>query len=377
MSAKANRRRFWMLLHRWIGVITFLFLVIAGLTGSAIAFWRDIDSTLNADWYQVKAAEQRQTIENLLEIVQSQFPDSQPYSVVLNNAANASLIVYLANDPSGTDVAFINPYNGEILGGRDNDDISINRRHLMPFLYRIRYSLGFGQFGENVLGVIALLCLVMTIIGVWLAWPKQRKWRKALSVKTTAGNARFMFDLHRAGGLLVSSFFMMILWTSLWWNMDYVIRPAMDAVLPRTPVFSDTYSISEPASHNNLGIEHAVAIALSSRPTAKAYYVRLMPEKRLYMVYLRMPEDKGPYGRTYAFINFSGELLHIDDPHNNSLGDSYAEWQLPLHTGQFLGIPGRVVWAVIGVTPLLFGISGFYLWLRKINIKNAKNKVDV
>lgn len=358
-----------MLLHRWIGAIILVFVLIAGLTGSAIAFWRDIDSWLNPDWYQVTFAEQRKSLDQLATIVQTQFPGSQLHGVILPAEIDSSLIVYLAAEPAGIDEVFINPYTGEILGSRDIDRVSLDKRHLLPFTYRLHYSLGLGHIGELILGFIALLWLAMTLVGVWLAWPKKGKWRKALTVKTSAGTSRMMFDLHRAGGLLVSCFFIIILWTGLWWNMDYVMRPVASALLPTTPWFADKQPISKPVA--DVGLEQALELARNARPTAKAYYVRLMPNKGLYTVYLRMSDESGPYGRTFAFVSYAGELLHIDEPKNNLSGDSYAEWQLPLHTGQFWGLSGRLLWAVIGLIPILLSVTGCWLWLRKSNLSKT------
>lgn len=341
-----------------------VFVVTAGLSGSAIAFWRDIDGWLNPDWYQVAATGQRKSIDKLSERVLTEFPESRIHGIILPQKRPSSLIVYLAGEPLGIDEVFVDPYTGNLLGARDTDRISLDRRHLLPFIYRLHYSLGLGERGEYLLGFVALLWLVATIIGLWLAWPRKGKWRKALSVKASAGKPRLMFDLHRAGGLLFSSFFIVIVWTGLWWNMDYVFRPVAGAILPTTPWFPETRP-SVKTVIDDQGIDHAVNIARSARPRATAYYVRLMPDKALYTVYLRQPEETGPYGHTFAFIHYDGRIEHIDEPKNNRAGDSYAEWQLPLHTGQFLGMPGRLLWAIVGLIPVLLGITGIWLWLRK------------
>lgn len=362
MLSSLKQRRFWMLLHRWLGAIILVFAIIAGLTGSAVAFWRDIDSWLNADWYRVNISDNQLSVDKLTSLVKAQYPKSTIHGVILPKASDFSTIFYLAGEPTGIDEVFVNTYTGEILGDRDNDEISLNKRQLMPFLYQFHYNLGLGELGKLFLGYVAVLWLVITLTGLWLAWPKKGKWRKSLSVKTTAGASRMMFDLHRAGGLLVASFFIVILWTGLWWNMDYAMRPLATALLPTTPSFS---SQNAEISDINTSIDNALSQAIKAKPTATPYYVRLRSDQALYTVYLRMPEESGPYGRTFAFISYSGDLLFIDEPSLNQVGDSYAEWQLPLHTGQFLGLSGRLLWAVIGLAPLILGITGMWLWLRK------------
>ena len=43
-------RPFWVTLHRYGGLAMAVFLLIAGLTGSVIAFHRELDAWLNPDW---------------------------------------------------------------------------------------------------------------------------------------------------------------------------------------------------------------------------------------------------------------------------------------------------------------------------------------
>jgi uncharacterized iron-regulated membrane protein len=182
-------------------------------------------------------------------------------------------------------------------------------------LYRLHHYLAAGDIGKYTLGIAALLWLVKTIAGVILAWPgfKIEKWCKALSVKTSASSARFMFDLHRAGGLLFSVFFIIIIWTGLWWNMDYAFRPVMTALLPTTPWYPDTIENISPHLIK-ANPDMAVAKALSIKPKAQAYYIRHFVNKQLFNVYLRQPDEIGPYGRTHIFVGFDGEILGIEEP---------------------------------------------------------------
>jgi uncharacterized iron-regulated membrane protein len=46
-------RPFWVLVHRYTGLYMAFFLIVAGLTGSVIAFHRELDAWLNPDWHKV------------------------------------------------------------------------------------------------------------------------------------------------------------------------------------------------------------------------------------------------------------------------------------------------------------------------------------
>nr|WP_241651954.1 PepSY-associated TM helix domain-containing protein [Pseudoalteromonas phenolica] len=46
-----------------------------------------------------------------------------------------------------------------------------------------------------------------------------------------------------------------------------------------------------------------------------------------------------------------------------------------LHFGYFAGLPSRVIWCLIGLTPLIFAITGCYLWLKRRRPKKRAMKV--
>ena len=52
-------RAFLVLLHRYIGLATALFLLMAGLTGSILAFNHELDEWLNPEFYTASSEGQR------------------------------------------------------------------------------------------------------------------------------------------------------------------------------------------------------------------------------------------------------------------------------------------------------------------------------
>ena len=373
MAGPRRVRRFWLALHRWLGFAILLFVVVAGVTGSAIAFWRGLDAWLNPDWYRVAPEGERLSLTELSANVVAGHPERKIHGLILPDRPDASLVVLLAADPQDMDELFMDPYTGSVLGVRDTDVLSVDREHLLPFLYRLHYSLHLGRVGEYLLGIAALLWLAVSVAGYWLAWPRGKKpgkWRKALSVKTSAGTPRFLFDLHRAGGLLFGVVLIVVAWTGLWWNMDYAVQPAVDRFLTTTPRYPDIHVATSVAG--DIGPDRAMALAESARPKGSVYYIRPLADKQLYSVAMKQPGEADLYGRTTVYVTMDGQIAHISGPAANKPGDSYAQWQLPLHTGQFLGLPGRVLWLVAGLTPLLLAITGTTLWLRKRHFRLEK-----
>ncbi|PKD39875.1 hypothetical protein CWO84_13110 [Methylomonas sp. Kb3] len=51
-----RRRKLWLQIHLWLGLLAGSVLLIAGLTGSIITFWQELDAVLNPALHQVSAA---------------------------------------------------------------------------------------------------------------------------------------------------------------------------------------------------------------------------------------------------------------------------------------------------------------------------------
>ncbi len=363
-------RKIWSLLHRWVGLAIAVFVVVSGLTGTAISFVRELDGWLNPTWYRVSPASTAALpLSMLVADAEARYPLAQVTGITLPNRPDASVLLSLGPRPGAGSLpineVFFDPYRGIVLGERNTETVSVAPEHLMPFLYRVHYSLHLGETGDKVLGIVCLLWLVSMLVGVYLAWPARGKWKQVFSVKLSASAYRTFYDLHRAGGMLSAVVLVIVTWTGLWWNMNYAVRPAAAALLPTTPWYPSTLP-TQPMPAQTIKPEEAIAAAQTARPEGVVQRIRASHEKGVYWVYLKRPGDVGVYGNTTVFISMiSGAVLRISEPANQAAGDTYALWQFPLHTGQFLGLPGRIVWALCGLVPLLLVVSGVAVWLKK------------
>ncbi|WP_256588814.1 PepSY domain-containing protein, partial [Pseudomonas sp. HMWF021] len=65
------------LLHRYIGLATAIFLLLAGITGSILAFNHELDEWLNPQFYAASAEGQRLPPGTLVDAVQTAHPKLQ------------------------------------------------------------------------------------------------------------------------------------------------------------------------------------------------------------------------------------------------------------------------------------------------------------
>ena len=189
------------LLHRYVGLAMAGFLIIAGLTGALLVWYYELDA--NVHWMMLAPPDAHSPVRFFL----SAKPGTPPLPI---------------------DEVFVNPYTGQILGGRLWGDLSQRLANLMPFVYRLHHSLALGTVGTWIFGVIALLWTLDCFVSAWLTFPPPRRrdarhrprrfwtrWAKAWQIRWRAGGHKRTFDLHRAGGLWPWTLLLVFAWSGV------------------------------------------------------------------------------------------------------------------------------------------------------------------
>lgn len=195
-------RKLALIWHRYIGLTFGLLLLILGLTGSALVFWRGIDYSLNRSLMQVVPQAELSSIDTVVEGVRQTYPDLQLQRIVFPEPPerNTYLIALQPNDQltdehgKSTEV-FVNPYTAKILGERQSD------RHLVGFLYKLHLSLFASEFGEIVVGICGLLLIVLGFTGL-LLWTGWRNLALGFKIRWNASLPRVSYDIHNVWGFL-------------------------------------------------------------------------------------------------------------------------------------------------------------------------------
>lgn len=230
-------------LHGAIGILAGLFLVIMGLTGSAIVFHQEIDRALNPDLMQVQPQGERVTLESFLTQAQSALPDSRLESVQLPQTPEETYhLSFHSSDEVWRDMA-VHPYTGEILGIRRSD------RTLIGFLYAIHHDLLIGKIGLYLVGFSGILLMVQASTGLML-WTGWRKLASGVRIRWSAPPRLLSFDLHNVSGFVSNLFLLIIGFTGLVIVIAHIVLepPATDQ-LP--PPFQPTIAISDLAILEN------------------------------------------------------------------------------------------------------------------------------
>ncbi|MDI2146208.1 MULTISPECIES: PepSY domain-containing protein [unclassified Pseudomonas] len=378
-------RSFLVLLHRYIGLATAVFLLLAGITGSILAFNHELDEWLNPGFYAASTEGSRLAPGELVDAVQSAHPRLQVwYMEYPNEAGHTALLAAVPrNDPATgkpfderNQVFYLDPVSREQKGQRYWGECCFQRENFIPFILEFHYNLTLpGNWGLLLMGLVAIAWVIDCFIALWLTLPRGKpfwkKWSSAWKIK--GGHAyRLNFDLHRAGGLWLWLLLLPIAVSSVAMNLpSQVFKPVVSLLSPIEP---SVYEARGRMTADELGI---------TRLSYQQAYERAQQEgKRLGLtaaigeLYYSLEynfygagfgqHDTEAHGKSWLFFHGTdGRLLGQEIAGEGTLGERFYRLQLPIHGGRIIGFTGQVMIAVLGV--LIAGLSGtgVYIWWRK------------
>ena len=406
-------REIFTVIHRWGGLFVAVFLFVAGLTGAVISWDHALDEWLNPHLFDAKTRGAALSPHELVRRVEASDARVQVsfFPLMFEEGHNASLFVEARVNPSTGELhevpynqVFIDPASGEVAGRRFWGAISLDRENLLPFLYKLHYSMhipsfwGIDRWGVWFMGVVGIVWIFDCFVGFYLTLPRlgaQRgqsaegesaaaaprrtwweRWKPAWKIKRGASSYRLNLDLHRAFGLWLWAALFILAFTSISMNLNNeVVRPILSRLSTLTV---DAFDDRSPAPLNKpivpkLSFAEAIDIASAearrrgwSEPTGSAFYGRL---HGLYSINFFQPGDdhgSGGMGVKMIFVDAaSGALQGRRVPWEGTAADIFMQLQFPLHSGRIAGLPGRIFLSFMGLVVALLSATGIVIWFKK------------
>ncbi len=381
-------RLFWYQVHKYVGLATLAFLVVAAATGILLVFEKETDAALNSDLFAVPAGAARFDPPALARRLEAAHPELHVISIpsVAHNGESVLLTVaeraagHDAAQPLGYDQAFMSPLDGSTLGTRATRP-GIGRRHLMQGIYTLHANLVAGTWGGRLMGTVGLLWLLESLVGFYLTLPGRRpffaKWKPAWTLSWSGHWPRFLLRLHRASGLWVLVLTLVFAYSSFAIGLYYeAFEPIVTAISP--PAGTPFDEQAPPGDGHAPGIGFADALELAGAraredhlawPAAKASYV---PERSMYgVMFSRTGREEysgiGPI--TYYLDDRSGDLRFVDNPYTDSGGAKILRATYPIHSGELAGTVTRWIVLALGIVLLEMSLSGLIIWWSKRTLR--------
>lgn len=371
-------------IHLYVSLVFGALFVVAGLTGVPLAWVHELDTALNPSLLHSRAAAAAGQPDAAPTPAQAQAAVDRLVATPGYGKPSQLMLPYAADDvyvawyrkPARDKGAFANDvsrqvmldrYTLEVLGERNWGEFGLSRPLLMPTLFHLHRYLFAGEVGKTVIGVSGLLLTITSLLGLVLWWPKHTlaSLRKALTVRGAVSSRQFNYSFHRAAGFFMTPVLAVLGFSGLAMNLPEWVRPVVAAVAPLDP---NAKPANGPAGGRQpVNVAAALAAAQQHLPQGRLSRVTLGSAKAPYEIRMRQPgEVREGDGSTRVSVDaFSGAVLRVRDPLRAGAGDTFLNWQFPLHTGEAFGLPGRVLVSASGLAPLLFMVTGLVLWLGR------------
>lgn len=394
-----------LILHRWFGLITALFLFVTGLTGAVISWDHELDDWLNAHLMETGSEGKVQSPLALATQIEQRYPQIRVTSLPLIAEPGHSLALFVQPRVNletqrlyepGFNQIFIDPVTGNELGKRQWGAVwPINSENFISFLYKFHFSLhlpemfGTDRWGIWLLGIIAMIWTIDCMVAVVLTLPSRRReaaassgksylqrWKPAWLIRRGAGTYKLNFDLHRAFSLWTWVLLFIVAFTAFSLNLRReIFIPVLTSISsltptpfdqrPRTPIHEPISPVIDLAKALEYGTAEANRRGWSE-PAARVGYFQNFG---IYGVEFHHPDaDHGVGGAGHKRLFFDGQdgrYLGERLPWQGTAADLFVQAQFPLHSGRILGLPGRILISVMGIIVALLSATGVYIWWKK------------
>ncbi len=380
------------LLHRYVGLATALFLLIVGLTGALLVWLHPLCVLLSPELYEAPARGAVLAPAELAARARAAEPRARFDGWPLHLVEGEGVSFYVQPDIDaatgkphtlGYDQLWLDPVSGAVLGRVDSQAFPPTRHSLMSFVYRLHYALALpGRWGVWIMGIVAILWFFDCFVGAALTFPRGRpffaKWKPAWGMK----KKRLNYDLHRAGGLWPWALLATIALSSIYFNLGReVFMPVFGLVAETTPEPFDTRVVRKPADilPPKISAEAAVDIATAKAAelgwTAQPEGLFRREAQGFWQVYYDKPATQWATAGNYGLFidDRSGEVFFVRKP-GGTRGDVFLSWLSALHVGAVFGLPYKFVLCALGLAVAMLSITGVVIWARKRGIAGRSRK---
>ncbi|MBE7373897.1 PepSY-associated TM helix domain-containing protein [Pseudomonas lopnurensis] len=365
--SKKSRSRLWFLVHSWLALPIWFFLLIICVTGTLATVSQEIIWLANPDVRASKpsADAERLSYGQVLEAVQRAEPEIIVQSISRPQEDHFALNARVSY-PDGTSPTFyINPYTGAIQGVSPQFDFRQFTRALHGW-WLVPFTNGF-SWGWYLVSLTGLPMLASLATGL-VVYKKFWKGFFKPTLRFRHGARIFWGDFHRLSGIWSIWFIAIISITGIWFLIQAILADNHISIstegVPPVVAREDAPIVAAGGSVPRLDVDQAVAAASQRIPGLEASFVSL-PGNAYSHIFVG---GRGWYPLMFqsAAVNpYTGQVDSTRLLSDRSALEFVTESMRPLHTGDFGGLWLKLVWFLFGLILSMMVLSGLLIWSKR------------
>ncbi|MDD0972906.1 PepSY-associated TM helix domain-containing protein [Pseudomonas fontis] len=364
---KKSNSRLWFLVHSWLALPIWFFVLIVSFTGTLAVVSQEIVWLANPDVRASKPSDDAVPLsfQQTLEAIHKAQPQ---VAVDFISKPDESHFAYEASVtyPDGrSPTLYINPYTGVIQGESPSFNFQAFTRALHGW-WLVPFTNGY-SWGWYLVSLLGLPMLASLVTGL-VVYKKFWKGFLRPTLRVSHGPRIFWGDLHRLSGIWSIWFIAVISITGTWFLIQAILadnhvtlstEPIVPVIsredVPRTPN-------GEPAQR--IDLDEAERVAIQQLPGLEVSFITL-PGSAYNHLYLG---GRGWYPLMFQTANinpYNGKVEAKFLVSDRSATEIVTESMRPLHTGDFGGIWIKLIWAFFGLVLTLMVLSGLLIWTKR------------
>ncbi|MGH6614537.1 PepSY-associated TM helix domain-containing protein [Sphingomonas sp.] len=370
LSQKNIRR--WYLVHKWTSLVVTAFLLMFCLTGLPLIFHHEIDDLTRAP---VIAAQVEARPVNLDAIGRRAVAEQPGWHMMFltwdpdKPIVSAVIAPSMAADESQVKILPFDARSGERLHAPPADE------GVMAFLLDLHSHLLLGIPGQLFLGLIGLVFMVAIVSGVVVYAPFMRKLAFGTVRKDRSKRVKWL-DTHNMIGIVTLGWISVVGLTGFIITMTLPITMIwqMDELAEMAAPYKDAKPPARLAP-----VDAAVARVRAAVPDGRVSFVA-WPGSQFSTQHHYMIGLSGKTPLTERLIRPA-----LVDAATGRLTDlREMPWyvktlflSVPLHFGDYGGMPLKIIWALLDIAAIIVLISGLYLWLGRRRVPLDKRVAEL
>lgn len=344
--------------HSVSALIALIPLMVIAITGSILVFKVEIDTWLMPEHMVVNpnTAKDRLNLNTLIHKVEEAHPQFLMGSWELFDDKSRADTAYIIEKSTGHWYKlYLDQYTAELL----SKPVTVVH-DITDWLLSLHYTFLLDFTGTVLGSLFAVILLFLGVSGIILY---RQFWKKIFTLRFNAARRIFYSDVHKLFGIISSPFLIILAVTGGYYNIAAVIHEVEEHVEPHPLLTEALYS-------NNIDFQHLLNQSKQDITGFNATYFTFPFEPELHITFFGKVPSNNPltseYASTLTYERNHGKLMSSYDIRQASTINIVVDTFRKLHFGYFAGLPSKIVWSVLGLTPLWLSLTGLYFyWFRK------------
>jgi uncharacterized iron-regulated membrane protein len=232
-----------------------------------------------------------------------------------------------------------------------------SERSLFDTIVLLHQKLLLGTFGSWIVGLSGTLLLTNILLGLRAAWPRRGQWRAALLPPRRGPRAARLYALHRALGLAAAAPFLIFFAAGTILVFEGGVSKLVGAQSPSLPPLA--------GDGRDVGFARAAGAAMRALDARSLTMVAFPDEKdATYRLRVLAPgERRRAYGTSMVLVAAAdGKVRGIFPASSAPRGKAFVDALYAIHTGEILGLGGRLLALCAALWLATMTILGLMLW---------------